>query len=124
MGGWHVAVNPNTEHPEATLDAINAMASETFQIGLMELLGLIPPDVTLLEEVTEEEVGPVGRYAETFQSAAETAVPRPVTEIWPEQSTLIAQEVHDAYTDEKTPETAMADLREELEGSEEDANEE
>lgn len=43
---------------------------------------------------------------------------RPVTERWPEQSSIVASEVHDAYNRVKSPERAMADLADRLEATE------
>jgi len=44
-------------------------------------------------------------------------VPRPVTDLWPNQSALVYQEVHDAYTQTKTPTEAMGQLATDLEES-------
>ncbi|MEF8882968.1 MAG: sugar ABC transporter substrate-binding protein, partial [Halapricum sp.] len=65
-----------------------------------------------------DNVGPIGNFLETMAVAAENTVPRPVTGIWPDESPLIAEEVHNAYRGQKSPEQAMSDLKDSLENVE------
>ncbi|MFC7007877.1 extracellular solute-binding protein [Halalkalicoccus salilacus] len=59
-----------------------------------------------------------GRYTDTLKFVGNRAVPRPVSDVWTEQSAHIYIEVHNAYTQSKSPEQAMADLHERLRDSE------
>ncbi|WP_290812548.1 extracellular solute-binding protein [Halovivax sp.] len=118
LGGWHLTVNPNSERQEEALQVLEAFASENVMLTLFELNGNIPPDPSVTQQADEDLVGPVGRYLDTLAVAGENTVPRPVTDIWPEQSAMVYQEVHDAYRGEKTPEAAMSDLDGQLEESE------
>jgi multiple sugar transport system substrate-binding protein len=120
LGGWHLVLNPATDRGEDAVQVMEAFADEAVMLTIFEIQGWIPPILELLEEVDPEEGGPVARHAETIQIAGENAVSRPVTDIWPEQSALIYQEVHNAYRGVKAPEEAMEDLRERLERSEAD----
>ena len=120
LGGWHLTLNPNTERTEQALAVIEAFTQEEVMLTIFDLLGYIPPEVGLLDDVEEEEVGPLARYSEQIQQAADNAIPRPVTDIWPEQSSVMAQELHAAYRGSKTPEEAMGDLSTRLERSEAD----
>lgn len=120
LGGWHVAVNPNTEYMAEVLEVVKATMTDEFNLALFELLGQIPPKPDLLETEEAQETPVMGRYMDALQVAGENAMPRPVTEVWPDQSTRIAQEVNSSYSGEKSPENAMADLEEalaEIEGS-------
>jgi len=87
-------------------------------LTVFELGGFLPPNLELVAEASPDDVGPVVRYADVVQSASENAIPRPATDLWPEQSALIYQEVNAAYRGEKAPKTAMSDLANELEQSE------
>ena len=115
LGGWHLTVNPNTQHPEAAMQVIDAFTAESVKLGMFEELGWIPPEPALFESDRAQNVPVMGRYLDTLAVAGENAVARPVTEIWPSQSTSVYQEVHDAYSGEKTAEEAMSTLASDLE---------
>ncbi|MDG5820583.1 extracellular solute-binding protein [Natronococcus sp. A-GB7] len=123
LGGWHLTLNPASENQDEALQVMNAFATEEVMLTVFAVQGWIPPIVELLEEVDPEETGPVAEYAETIRIAGENAVPRPVTDIWPEQSAHIYQEVNGAYRGVKSPEEAMSDLADRLEASEADIGE-
>ena len=120
LGGWHLTLNPNTDRTEEALQVIEAFTNDEVMLTIFELQGFLPPVLELVEEADPDEIGPVARYTEQIQIAGENAVPRPVTDVWPEQSALIYQEVHAAYRGVKSPEAAMGDLTERLERSEAD----
>lgn len=118
LGGWHLTLNPESDNLDSAIQVVEAFANDEVMLTIFQEVGNMPPVPDLLTEVTEEDVGAIGRYVDTLQVAAENAVPRPVTDIWPQQSELIFQEVHDAYTQTKGPEEAMSELTEQLEQSE------
>jgi len=118
LGGWHLTINPNTANMENTVQVLEAWTSDEVMLAIFEHVGNLPPIPELMDDVTEDDVGPIGRYVDTLEVAAENAIPRPVTDIWPSQSSQVYQEVHDAYTQEKDPQEAMDDLAEALESSE------
>ncbi|WIV66730.1 extracellular solute-binding protein [Natrialbaceae archaeon AArc-T1-2] len=120
LGGWHLTLNPNTDQAEEALQVIEAFTHDEVMLTIFELQGFLPPIIDLVEEADPDEVGPVARYTDQIRAAGENAVPRPVTDVWPEQSALIFQEVHAAYRGAKSPEVAMDDLNERLEQSEAD----
>ncbi|WP_255191269.1 extracellular solute-binding protein [Natronobeatus ordinarius] len=120
LGGWHLTLNPNTDRAEEALQVIEAFTHDEVMLTIFELQGFLPPVLELVEEADPDEIGPVARYTEQIQIAGENAVPRPVTDVWPEQSALIFQEVHAAYRGVKSPEAAMGDLSARLERSEAD----
>lgn len=123
LGGWHLAINPHTNRLDESLQVLEAFTAESVQLAMFESNGWLPPQIDLLGTPEFEEIEPFGRYTDTLQILGEGAVPRPVTDIWAEQAGVIAIEVHNAYTGQKTPEEAMGDLRTRLERSEEDVEE-
>ncbi|RQG96975.1 extracellular solute-binding protein [Natrarchaeobius chitinivorans] len=120
LGGWHLVLNPNTDRSERALEVLEAFTHDDVMLTIFELQGFLPPILDLVDEADPDEIGPVARYADQIQAAGENAVPRPVTDVWPEQSAVIFQEVHAAYRGAKTPEAAMSDLSERLARSEAD----
>ncbi len=120
LGGWNLSINPFSDHTEECLRILEAFSQESVQILLFEEQALFPPNLELLDTEAVQEIEPLGRYTETFKTLGENAIPRPVTDIWAEQGAIIAIEVHNAYTQRKTPEQAMSDLKERLQASEED----
>ena len=123
LGGWHLTINPSTEYTEEAVQVLEAFTDENVMLTIFELQGWLPPQLELLEEVDPDDAGPVARYTDQIQLAGENAIPRPVTDVWPEQGALIFQEVHAAYRGVKSPEAAMGDLRDRLERSERDVEE-
>jgi ABC-type glycerol-3-phosphate transport system substrate-binding protein len=121
LGGWHVAVNPNTQYMDAAMEAVTAAASDEFNYAIMEILGQIPPKPGLLDTGRARQVPVTGRYLDTFRVAGENAIPRPVTVVWPDESRQIHQEVNAAFSQQKGPEEALSDLESALEQIEQSA---
>ena len=82
-------------------------------------LGNLPPDPSVTEQATEEQVGPIARFLDTLSVAGQNTVPRPVTTVWPDESPRIFEQVNAAYRAEKSPEQAMAELESGLQEIEE-----
>ena len=123
LGGWHLTLNPETPVEEEAIQVLEAFTDEEVMLTIFEIQGWLPPNLDLIDEVDPEEAGPVARYTEQIQIAGENAIPRPVTDVWPEQSALIFQEVHAAYRGTKSSDEAMSDLSDRLERSERDVGE-
>ena len=117
LGGWHLTMNPNSQRTEDAIQVLEAWTSEEVMLAIFENVGNLPPIPSVLDGLTEDDVGPIARFIPTLQYVADRAVPRPVTDLWPNQSSLIYQEVHDAYTQTKTPTEAMGELSTALEES-------
>lgn len=114
LGGWHMAVNPNTEKLDAVLQILAAMMDERVQLMLFEEIGLLPPEVRVLESKAAKRIPIVGQHAETLRIAGANAIPRPVTVAWTQESTRTAELVHGAYSQDAAPEAALTQLRSEL----------
>ncbi len=123
LGGWHVTLNPNASQMQkrAALQVMKAMMTEQFKLDIFEIIGWIPPEPDLLDSDRAAEVPVIGRYLPQLKVAGENAIPRPVTVVWPQQSSKIATEVNAAYAQEKSPEQAMSDLKNTLEQIEQSA---
>ncbi|WP_158056425.1 extracellular solute-binding protein [Halorussus halophilus] len=121
LGGWHNAINPNSEKKEAAAKVLQAMMSEEFQLGLFEELGFLPPRPKLFNSDRAKEVPIMGRYMETLKVAGENAIPRPVTAVWPSQSQKIYQQVNGALSQGGNPKKAMDELKKQLEAIEKQA---
>jgi ABC-type glycerol-3-phosphate transport system substrate-binding protein len=121
LGGWHLTLNPNSspEKKQAALQVFQALNNEQVRLDLFEIGGWIPPIPDLIATESTRELDIIGRYVDTIQLAAQNAVPRPVTAIWPQQSTQIASEVNAAIRQEKSPSDAMSSLADSLESLEE-----
>ncbi|MFC6904089.1 extracellular solute-binding protein [Halalkalicoccus tibetensis] len=120
LGGWHLTINPSTDKIDECAQILEAFTAEEVQLTMFEEGTWFPPNLDLLESEEVQEIEPLNRYTDTLQALGDRAVPRPVTDIWNEQAAVIAIEVHNAYTGQKSPEEAMEDLRNRLERSEAD----
>ncbi|WP_266080405.1 extracellular solute-binding protein [Haladaptatus caseinilyticus] len=114
LGGWHVAVNPNTNKLDETLQVLEAMTQESFQLTLLRNLGLLPPNRTLFDSSRAKQVPVMGRYLDSLRVAGENAIPRPVTIAWVQESEKIAQNVFSAYSGVLSPERAMSELESQI----------
>ncbi|ELY44902.1 extracellular solute-binding protein [Natronorubrum bangense] len=119
LGGWHIVLNPNSQNKEEALEVLRATMTDEFNLGMLELWGWVPPKPHLFETEAAESVDPMGHYMDTLRVAGENAMPRPVTTVWPNQASLIAEEVNLAVAGDKSPEDAAADLQNGLEDTEE-----
>ena len=114
LGGWHLTVNPNTEEKQATLQVIEAMMQRSFKLTLLEKLGWLPPEPKLFNSPAVKNIPIIGRYIDSLRVAGENAIPRPVTAVWPLESTKIAQSVHSAYAGNQPPQQALQKLQKDL----------
>ncbi len=115
LGGWHLTLNPNSERTEDAVAVLRATMQDDFNLGMFDIWGWIPPKPRLFDTDEAAQVEPMGNYMQTLRVAGENAMPRPVTPVWPDQSTLIAEEVNSAVAGDKSPEDAAADLQTGLE---------
>ncbi len=117
LGGWHLALNPNAEdaHMSAAAQVLTTLAKEQVQLDMFEIGGWIPPVPDRIANDRTKQLDVIGRYVDTLAFAAETAMPRPATVVWPQESQQIAKEVNAAFRQQKTPQKAMSDLKASIE---------
>jgi ABC-type glycerol-3-phosphate transport system substrate-binding protein len=120
LGGWHLCLNPNASDAkkQAALQVFQALNNDQVRLDLFEIGGWIPPIPDLINTSETQELDIIGRYVDSLQVAASNAVPRPVTAIWPQQSTQVASEVNSCIRQQKSPEDAMSSLAGSLESLE------
>jgi ABC-type glycerol-3-phosphate transport system substrate-binding protein len=116
LGGWHVAMNPNSTptQKQAAVQVLKAMLTEQFQLEAFTIAGWSPPNSKRFNSEKARDVPIVGRYLDTLLVAGEHAVPRPVTKVWSKESDQIASRVHAALSGKASPEEAMARLKSSL----------
>lgn len=115
LGGWHVAINPNTNKLEQAVQVLEAMTKRSFKLMLFETIGWLPPDMQVLDSQAARDVPIVGNYIEPLQAASKNAIPRPVTTVWPQESTKIAQLVNATYSGGGAPQETMQTLQSQIE---------
>lgn len=120
LGGWHLCLNPNSSSAkkQAAAQVFKALNNQQVRLDMFEIGGWIPPLPNLIDTEETRQLDVIGRYVDTLQVAAENAVPRPVTAIWPQQSTQVSKEVNASIRQQKTPEAAMSSLADSLESLE------
>ncbi len=118
LGGQHLSVNPNSNHLPAAMEVVKTVMSDQFNLDIFGILGQIPPKHALLETEQARNVPVMGRYVDTFRVAGENVMPRPVTVVWPDESTAIAEQGNAAYGLGKTAREAMSDLEPTIEAIE------
>lgn len=116
LGGWHLALNPNApaEKKQAALQVFQALQNDQVRLDMFEIGGWIPPIPDLINTEQTQQLDLIGRYVDTLQVASENAVPRPVTPVWPQQSSKVSQEVNASLRQKKSPSDAMSTLKESL----------
>ncbi|WP_084186239.1 extracellular solute-binding protein [Haladaptatus litoreus] len=115
LGGWHMAINPNSAKIDAAIQVLEAMTDDRIQLMLFEEIGLLPPEVSVLESQAAKQIPIMGSHVETLRRAGENAMPRPVTVAWAQESTKTAELVHTSYSGEMAPDAAMQELQSQLE---------
>jgi ABC-type glycerol-3-phosphate transport system substrate-binding protein len=120
LGGWHLCLNPNSSDAkkQAAAQVFRALNNEQVRLDLFEIGGWIPPIPDLIDTEETRQLDVIGRYVDSIQVAAQNAVPRPVTAIWPQQSTQVSKEVNATIRQQKSPSDAMSALAQSLESLE------
>lgn len=113
LGGWLLAVNPHSNNRRSALAVLETFHSDTVQLAMLDGPGVLPhtPSLFTGEASTHQTLGP---FMNTLEFAGENLIPRPVTSVWPTESTAIHKHVWRALRGEAQPETAMENLAERL----------
>jgi ABC-type glycerol-3-phosphate transport system substrate-binding protein len=117
LGGWHLTLNPNasSEKLDAAKQIFQAITQTDAQLRLFELGGWIPPVPDMVASDEAKQLDTIGPYVDSLKVAGENAVPRPVTVVWPQESSQIASEVNASLQGNKQASKAMSDLESSLE---------
>jgi len=114
LGGWHMTVNPNSENKDAVSQVIQAAMADDFQLTLLEIQGWLPPKPELFNSDAARNVPVVGRYMDTLRVAGENAIARPVTQVWPDESSTIAQKANEVVDQTVSAQQGMNTLKSDL----------
>jgi ABC-type glycerol-3-phosphate transport system substrate-binding protein len=115
LGGWHLTVNPNSNTVDAAVQVIEATMQQSFREFQFSELGYLTGDRRLFDPENVGDVDPWGPHLETLRVAGENAIPRPVTVVWPDESSQIASRVNAVLAQQQAPEEAMSALAGSLE---------
>ncbi|PSP95571.1 sugar ABC transporter substrate-binding protein [Halobacteriales archaeon QS_4_62_28] len=115
LGGWHTTVNPNSDKLDAVYQVIEAMTSTDFQLELLNLQGWLPPRPSLFESEEAQSLDVIGRFMDTLQVAGQNTMARPVTSVWSEQESAIAEQANRAVDQATSSSEAMESLQSTLE---------
>jgi len=110
LGGWNVALNPNSKKKDAAVEVLKTLPNDQFQLQLTQLTGWLTPKPKLFDSQKMKDLPALGPYIDSLKVAGNNAVPRPVTAVWPQESKKIAQKVNAALSGDETPKKAMSSL--------------
>ncbi|GAB3058865.1 ABC transporter substrate-binding protein [Virgibacillus ainsalahensis] len=116
LGGWMTMINRYSEHPEEAWEFVKFISgSEGQKISAVE--GGRPPTLEALYDDPEvQEVSSLFANPE-FREVLQTAVPRPVSPIYPEISDIMQIELSTALTGDQTAEEAAANMQSKIEAA-------
>lgn len=117
QGGWIMSMNPYTDNKEAAKEVIKAWWEDSVLQLQFDEANYMPPKPELFSYVEESDT--YGPYFEALQYSAENLIPRPTTSVWPNQRSIVADEVNAALRQEQTPEEAATAMQEQIAAIEE-----
>lgn len=114
LGGWMSMINRYTEHPEAAWEFVKFMTGPEGQKITAVHGGSAPTLTELYDDKEVQESGVLFSNPE-FVKVLETAVPRPVSPIYPVISDIMQIELSKAVTGDITPEEAAKNMQTKIE---------
>ncbi len=111
LGGWNLAINANSKHPEEAFKLIAYLTTPENQKELALEAGLSPVRKSLYKDPDLLAANP---FYETLYDVFLSARPRPVHPRYPEISAVIFTEAHKALVGEQTPEEAIQRMAEQI----------
>lgn len=106
LGGNMLAINANTEHPEAAYALIEYLTRPEQMLERARLVGQFPTRRALYDAPELAAALPIP--AAQARGIIERAVPRPVTPVYTELSQILQVRLHRALTGQQEPEDALA----------------
>jgi ABC-type glycerol-3-phosphate transport system substrate-binding protein len=117
QGGWIMSMNPYTDNMASAKEVIKAWWEDSALKHQFDSANYMPPKPELYSYVEESDT--YGPYFEALQYSAENLIPRPTTSVWPNQRSIVANEVNSALRQEKSPEDAAGAMQERIAAIEE-----
>lgn len=113
--GRYVTVDSDNSDRDEVAQVLEVVTDPGFQTDLFSILGWLPPRPALYESGDVRNAEGVGEYVPTFGVAGANAMPPPVTRVWNDQASVVAQQANRAVGQEVSSSKAMADLASSLE---------
>lgn len=112
LGGTQLAINRNSEHPEAAWKVIEYLTRPEHMLERAEVVGQFPTRLALYEgpELGEALSIPTA----DLRRIVESAVPRPVTPVYSQLSEILQIHLHRALTRQRTPAAALREAQAEM----------
>lgn len=112
LGGSQLAINRNTEHPEAAYALIAFLTSPEQMLERARVVGQYPTRVALYERTELDESLAIPR--EQARRIIERATPRPVTPVYTQLSEILQIWLHRALTRQVEPQAALRSAAREM----------
>ena len=112
LGGNMLAINSNTEYPEAAYALIEYLTRPEQMLERARVVGQFPTRQALYDDPELARALPIP--AVEARRIIERAVPRPVTPVYTELSQILQVRLHRALTGQQEPEAALADAAREM----------
>jgi multiple sugar transport system substrate-binding protein len=112
LGGSQLAINRNTEHPEAAYALIAFLTRPEQMLERARVVGQYPTRIALYERAELDESLAIPR--EQARRIIERAVPRPVTPVYTELSEILQIWLHRALTQQAEPQAALRSAAREM----------
>lgn len=116
MSGWYVAINANSDNPDAAAKVLDAMVTDRAQIALFRHQGYAPTKPELYSSNEIQEMPVIGRYADALGYAANHTGGMPeLNPLWDRESKFFDQALMRSLKQQATPEEALSSLSTKIE---------
>lgn len=112
LGGSQLAINANSEHPEAAYTLISYLTAPEQMLERASTLGQFPTRSALYDDPALGDALPVP--SAQIQMIIRHAVPRPVTPVYTELSQILQVHLHRALSRQERPEVALQRAAQEM----------
>jgi multiple sugar transport system substrate-binding protein len=106
LGGSQLAINANTEHPDAAYAVIEYLTRPEQMLERAQVVGQYPTRTGLYDEPALADA--LVADPEQARRIIERAVPRPVTPVYTQLSEILQIHLHRALTKQREPEESLA----------------
>jgi multiple sugar transport system substrate-binding protein len=118
LGGSMLAINKNTEHPDAARKVLEFLTRPEQMRQRAEVVGQFPPRRSLYDDRLYGDLPAEQRAQriapEKMAQIIEQATPRPVTPVYTELSEILQIALHEALTRQKEPQQALAEAAQQM----------
>lgn len=114
LGGWMTMINRYSEHPEAAWEFVKFMTGEEGQKITATAGGSAPTLKALYDDAEVKEASPLFANPE-FVKVLDSAVPRPVTPIYPKISDIMQIELSKTLAGDQSAEDAAKNMQSKIE---------